>query len=249
MPPLPPDSTRRAGVAFALGAILLLAGCGGGGGGSLSGPTVLEFRGLTPKDANTIEAMLRSNDLRVVRKDGGQGTTFETRDITSSKQLGRIHDEVLKLAHEQQIEMSFEGAALAYSSLTASGSALTTAMIQASPGATAYIADQDGKNPWRLIRLDGSGRWQGSVRTRGRVSDQGGWLYVAFTRDDRLYRYLRVNVLTGEQQTTTYSDAQRAGLTEPRTSGATKSQEGRPSATESREAPKETSGFKWPWEK
>lgn len=227
------------------------------GRATLDGPTTFEFRGITPQDANAVEALLRDRNLRVVRKDGGQGTTFQTRDVVSAKQLGEIHRDLLSLASKQRIEMAFEGTTVSYSSLTATGSALTTVTIQASPGATAYIADQDGKNPWRLIRLDRSGRWQGSVRTRGRVSEHGGWLYVAFTRDDALYRYLRVNVLTGEQQATSYSEAQRAGLSEPNRAVVGRSDAGTPSESEggggdsapaAEPAPKKR-GFKWPWEK
>ena len=239
------QSLRLAGAALSLCAIAALQGCGGGGG-SIVGPTTLEFKGLTPQDANAVESMLRSEGLVVVRKDGAQGTTFETRSITSAKKLGKIHEEILNLAHDKQIEMTYQGATLAYSSLTASGSATTTATIQASPGATAYIADQDGSQPWRLIRLDRSGRWQGPVRTQGRVSAQGGWLYVAFTRDGHLFRYLRVNVLTGQQETTSYSQAQRTGLTEPPPTGPAEG--GAPSATESGAETKSKSTFKWPWQ-
>lgn len=250
MPPFHIHDRSFIGAALALCAIAALTGCGGGGGSAgMAGPTVLDFRGLTPQDASTVETMLRSEGLTVVRKDGAQGTTFETRGITSAKQLGKVHEEVLKLAHDKQIEMTYQGVTLAYSSLTASGSAMTTATLEVSPGATTYIADQDGPNPWRLIRLDRSGKWQGAVSTRGRVSEQGGWLYVAFTRDDTLYRYLRVNVLTGAQENTSYSQAQKAGLSEPRSSGAAKSDAGTPSATESSPESKSSSGFKWPWEK
>ena len=71
---------RCAGAVVALSAALIHSGCSSGGGG-LNGPTIIEFRGLTPQDANTIEWLLLGEELRVVRKDGPQGTTFETRDI------------------------------------------------------------------------------------------------------------------------------------------------------------------------
>lgn len=246
MSPAPAHTLRYACALGALGAVVAMSGCSSGAG--LKGPTVLEFRGLRPQDADTMESMLVGAKLRVVRKDGPQGTTFETKDITSAKQLGNVHDEILSLARERQIEMSFEGSTLRYSSLTASGTAMTTATIQASPGATAYIADQDDKNPWRLIRLDGSGRWQGAVRTGGRISSQGGWLCVAFTRDGQLFRYLRVNVLTGEQENASYTQIKNAGLSEPPKGAATGSGDATPSATESTDATNPSSGFKWPWE-
>lgn len=232
------------GVGVALGAC---------GGGSLSGPTTFEFRGLTPADANAIDALLRENELRVVRKDDGGGTTFQTGDITSGKQMGSINRQIQDMARRQGIETNYQGATFSYSSLSASGSAFTTVTISTSPGATAYIADQDGSNPWRLVRLDGSGRWQGGVRTRGRVGEEGGWLYAAFTRDGKLFRYLRVNVLTGEQQSATYAQAQRAGLGEPASGTTTGAEVGAAGegARSSAEKPSSggSGGFKWPWEK
>lgn len=244
MPHAPRRTLKVARALIVISLSVGLSGCGGSGGG-ISGMTTLEFRGLTPDDAKTIESTLIGEQLRVVRKDGPQGTTFQTRDITTAKQLGSVHNKILSVARARQIEMNFDGTTLQYTSLTASGSASTTVTIQASPGATAYIADQDGANPWRLIRLDSSGRWQGAVRTGGRVNEQGGWLYVAFTRDGSLYRYLRVNVLTSAQENTSYSQAQKSGLSEPPAGSAGAAT---PSATESGEASKSSSGFKWPWE-
>lgn len=244
-----PRVFARLALLGALGAGGALGACGGG---SLSGPTTFEFRGLTPQDANAIDALLRENELRVVRKDAGGGTTFQTSDITSGKQMGSINRQILDMARRQGIETNYQGATFSYSSLSASGSAFTTVTIAASPGATAYLADQDGKNPWRLIRLDGSGRWQGAVRTRGRVGEEGGWLFAAFTRDGKLFRYLRVNVLTGEQQSATYAQAQRASLSEPTAGTSTGSEPGAPDVgarSSAEKAPGGSGGFKWPWEK
>ncbi len=226
-------------------------------------PVSLRFGGLTEADADRVARALDSQKAMFTRSRQSDTVVFTTEDIHTFDKLCKAYKAVDRLRTKEYIQYDFDGVDLHYSSLSASGSAMTTVEVEVSPGALAFVADRVSGDPWRQIRLDNRGRWRGNVQTAGRVSNQGGWLYVAFTRDARLYRFIRVNVLTGAQESTTLSTAKRAGLGEPsarsaRSDGGAPSTSGSIYATpEPRTEPAKstTSGssgskrFKWPWEK
>lgn len=242
-----------AAVACAGGA---LVGCSSGP--DLSGPTVFQFQGLTAKEADVVEGALRSQEgLRVSRKDTATGTTVETTGIERSKDFAPVLAAVREAAIMNDIELKFDSTVFRYSSLTASGSALTTVTIEASRGAQAFVADRTTSDPWRRVRLDDQGRWRGAVQTKGIVSANGGWLYIAYRSPptdggNGLFRYARVNVLTNEQEATSFGAVQRAGLGEP-VGGEPEGTEARGHGGTEGEAGTETAEggttkWKWPWQ-
>jgi len=248
------DFVTVAVVACAVGA---LAGCSSGP--DLSGPTVFQFQGLTAKEADVVEGALRGQEgLRISRKDSATGTTIETTGIEYSKNFAPVLQAVREAAINNDIELKFDSTVFRYSSLSASGSAMTTVTIEASRGAQTYVADRTPNDPWRRVKLDDQGRWRGPVQTKGIVSANGGWLYIAFrqppaTGGNGLFRYARVNVLTNEQEATSFSKVQQAGLGEP-VSKAGESE----TPSEGKEAPAESEAnasgeetktkWKWPWQ-
>lgn len=230
------------GVAFALG------GCTY----ELHGPTTFAFSGLTEGDAKVVSQTLEAEGVEHRSEVRGDTTFFHTKGIRTTGQLGRVYRDVNRLRHRRDIEFEFAGLTMGYTSLTASGTVSTSIRVEVSPGALAFVADQRGSNPWRQIRLDSRGRWNGPVLTGGRVSQAGGWIYVAFTRDAKLFRFIRVNVLTGEQTASTLAEARSAGLKEPK---LTPEAHQRNAGTPSGGAPQPSGttkkagwSFKWPWE-
>ena len=217
---------------------------------NLHGPTTLAFTGLTETDAKAVgETLSQSSvDYKVERK--GDTTYFHMSGINTTDRLGQVYQDMSDLRTRRHIEFEFEGLTLGYSSLTARGSVTTNIEVEISPGALAFVADGLKSSPWRQIRLDSRGKWSGPVRTSGRISQSGGWLFVAFTRDTKLYRFLRVNVLTGEQESSTLAQAKSTGLAQPSSSRtAFDDGAGTPSGDRAEKPKKKPAlAFKWPWQ-
>jgi len=257
--PLGKESGVRRCAGFALTVLFVAPLLGGVGcAPKFFAPVSFRFAGLNEPDADRVQRALDDQEAAFTRSRPGDTVVFTTDEIYTFGKLCDAYKAVDRLRRKEYVQYDFEGIEMNYSSLSASGSAMTTVSVEVSPGALAFVADRMTGDPWRQIRLDSRGRWRGSVQTAGRVSQQGGWLYVAFTRDARLYRFIRVNVLTGAQESTTLASAKRAGLGEPgaasaRSGGGTPSESGGIFAspepkTEPAKAEQTKGRFKWPWE-
>lgn len=179
-------------------------------------PTTFRFASLTEAETGEIEAVFDHHDLVHTREDSRDHVVFHVDGIESTWHLARVMHAINDKSKELRIEVPLEAVTFEYGGLNTSAMTTTAIRVNVPRGATACIADGSDREPWRPVKPNRDGVWEGEVRTDGVVAANDGWVYVAATRDGQFFRYFRVNVLTKQQQVMTYNDVRSAGLKEPK---------------------------------
>ncbi|MFM9957028.1 MAG: hypothetical protein ACKVZJ_03060 [Phycisphaerales bacterium] len=240
-------------VGFAVFAVLVLvagvgAGCSsssGGKGASPSSsaraggwdaPTTFRFESLDRRQAPKVEAVFRSRNM-LYRRTSDEPLAYEVTGLRDFNQVARLNKDLADAT-----DQPFETASMTFGGLDPAASTYANIEVKVTPGAEAFVADgaQSGSTPWRRVFVDKTGVWKGLVNTKGMVKKQGGWLFVAATRDG-LTRYSRINMATRQAESLSFTRVKDANLPAP----------GSRAGSETADASGGGGGgggFKWPWE-
>jgi len=191
-------------------------GCGMTGVyGEWDAPTEFRFASLTENEREEFKTILEDCGVTPEPVDSTEYIGFRVEDIDSTWHLARILRAIERTSKDLRLASELELVTFEYGGLNASASARATVRITVSRGASACIADGPAGNPWRSVRVSEQGIWEGEVRQDGIVDEQDGWVFVAATKDGELFRFFRVNVLTGQQKQSNYVEIREAGLDTP----------------------------------
>jgi hypothetical protein len=239
------DSAVRVNlISVAFAGVSLLVGCSGGGssgsassikGEAWTAPTTYRFESLDKRSAPKIEAVFQSRKV-LYRRTGEDPLAYEIKGLRDPMQIARLNREIADASGQP-----FETATMNFGGLDPSATAYANIDIKVTPGAEAFVADgaANGSSPWRRVFVDKNGSWKGLINSRGMVQKQGGWLYVAATKDN-LTRYSRVNVTTRTSEALSFTRFKDSNLPVPGVAGKGK--------VETAETTTDKAGFKWPWE-
>lgn len=206
---------------------------GGSGVGGWGAPTTFRFESLDRRQAPKVESVFRSRNL-LYRRTSDSPLAYEVTGLKDLQQVARLNKDLAEAT-----DQPFETALMNFGGLDPAASTYANIEVKVTPGAEAFVADgpQDGATPWRRVYVDKTGIWKGLVNTKGMVKKQGGWLYVAATRDG-LTRYSRINIATRQAESLSYTRVKDAALPAP----------GSRAGSETADASGGGGGFKWPWE-
>ena len=192
------------------------AGCGMSGiYGTWDAPTEFRVTSLTESERDAFKTVLEECGVTPEPADTREYIGFRVTDIDSTWHLARIRRAIERKSKELRLASTLELVTFEYGGINANASARATVRISVSRGASACIADGPARDPWRSVNVSNNGTWEGEVRQDGIVSEQDGWVFVAATQDGELFRFFRVNVLTGQQTPSNYVEIREAGLDAP----------------------------------